>query len=128
MGLMASAKCGSCNLTAEQLFLDVGRSFVFTFVANALCYCPQCETLSTEYRLKSAESIRAVAKYLGNGRVDAQNLVELAEAIAVAIDHRCGTCRAKQKAVRYSIRSSKAAKCPRCSERALWIEPAGIWD
>lgn len=101
---------------------------IYSFVSNALSYCPTCEALTAEPRLNSAESIRHVTKYLANSHPEAGHLVEIAEALATAIDRKCGKCGTKQKDVRYREGSAKPSQCPRCSQKALLLEMVGIWD
>jgi hypothetical protein len=100
-------------------------SFAFHFVSNALSYCGKCERLTTEPRLNSPENIRAAAPYVGNARPE--DLVELAQIIASAIDRRCGRCKTRLKTLRYSD-AGKPSKCPKCSKKTLRLEPVGIWD
>lgn len=128
MGSMASAECTSCGLKAEHLCLDVGVSPIYSFVSNALSYCLKCVVLTAEPRLNSAASIRHVTKYLADSHPEARHLVEIAEAIATAIDRKCGKFGTERKDVQYREGSAKPSQCPRCSKKTLRLEMVGIWD
>lgn len=127
MGLMASAECSACGLRAERLGIGIGMSSVFSFVPNALSYCATCETLTTEPRITRPDSIRELAKYLRSDTAGSNDLAELMEVVATALERACGKCGARLKDLRYS-ESGKPFKCPSCSKKPLRLEPVGMWD